>query len=1605
MTIKSELETHFAKALGLKDAQSLSPAQADFAAQCLEDYDGEELSDLKPVILAGLMAEVFTESLSAQGKIIKTIKPVMDGKGQPTGYDVLCITQDDAPFIVESLIAELIDQGVQIRALFHPVIGIESPGSHPEAKLSVVMVILNHIGAEKQSVLMEGLEACLSDLRLAVIDFPKMLGLVDQELSAMEALLKNIKIGIEAATIQEDIDFLKWLHADHFVFLGAKGYVYPRDDNGGYLPEEPLVQLQQGYGVLRDVTRPVLRRTSEPAILSKQMLRQMSVSNPITVAKANLKSKVHRRTYMDYVGIKRYGADGQPSGEIRFVGLFTSEAYDRPVFEVPLIRRKAEHVLSEAQSQGWGRGGHNEKRLKNILEAYPRDELYQMSEGDLLRIARGILHLADRPRVRLFTRKDPFDRFISVLFYLPRDKYQVSVQQSVGQALAKAYDGRVSATYAHVGDQILSFIHYIIGVTPNDHLDPDIETLEAEIENLTRAWPERLESRVTESGENNLDWRQWAEAMPLSYRERFSLDEAATDIVQLQALTTQAPLSLRAYRRENQDRGFCFKIYNRSDTILALSDILPLLDNMGLRTIEEYGYALHSWALGQHWVHEFVIALPSEHDKPFDEFAPEFVDTIMAIFEGRTENDGFNALCLAGHSWREVALIRTLCRYRGQSGLDPSVSVQQDALCCNPDVVRALLAVFEQKFTLSGGDVVKRKDGVEAAFAEVESLLRAVTSLEHDRVLRRLAGLIGAITRTNFYQTNPEGQPKPYISVKIQSRDLADLPEPKPYREIFVWAPHVEGVHLRFGPVARGGLRWSDRREDFRTEVLGLVKAQQVKNAVIVPVGSKGGFFPKQLPRGGSPDAIRTEAIRAYKTFLSGLLDLTDNLGAKGEIIMPPDTMIWDDPDPYLVVAADKGTATFSDIANAVSADYGFWLGDAFASGGSVGSDHKVMGITAKGAWEAIKRHFREIGKDIQSETFTCAGVGDMSGDVFGNGMLLSRKTLLVAAFDHRDIFIDPNPDPESSFLERERLFALPRSSWQDYDKTKISKGGGVFSRSLKSIPLSPEIKALLDLQVSEISPFELMSAIMKARVELMYFGGIGTYIKAASETHVSVGDKANDALRVDSQDVRATVIGEGANLGITQAGRIALAQNGARLNTDAIDNSAGVDCSDHEVNIKILLGQLVTAKTLSMSDRDRLLASMTDEVAHHVLAHNYAQTLCLSLQERSSYDDNMSAQKFMSWLEGRGRLDRKVEGLPTNAILEARRANNAGLYRPELAVITAYAKLTLFDDLVATKAPDDPAMIEVLTDYFPHALHAYKEPIKKHRLHREIIATVMANHMVNIMGPSFGIRLQTAAGVDAGCLMLCFEATQRLFGLKALWARVSALDTLVPDGAQKALYAEIAAFARRQTYWLARKYGSRLQSLEIIESAYGAGVSALLSTNADMLSASEAGRVAARRDHFFKLGIGVELAADVAILGALTAATDLIDLANMTGAKPEQAAKAYFCIGERFGIDRLRSGAQSHYSTDEWDRLATRRLAEELFAEQRSLTLKIMKSGKSDPEAAVKVWCDKFVALITPWDRLLSEIEGGAPSETAWSFAKLTIANAALREWTTKAG
>jgi len=1582
----------------LKDDPAAAGVKA-FAKQAAEDAQPDELPELSAADLASNLADFWRFADRRRGRAPQIRIAAATG----ADLDRLEIVQDDAPFLVDSVMGEIADQGLSVRAMFHPIVEVQRDragqrgASGTARRESMIQVVLENIGPDRERALVDGVKATLTDVRAAVEDFPAMLDLMAKSVA---------DLGASGKARPDEVEFLNWLSAQHFVFLGARIYEYPRLKNGDYAAEEPVYQAKDGLGVLRDPERTVLRRANEPAVLMSAVKDRIVRDPAVTIAKSNVKSRVHRRGYMDYVGIKRYGEDGRPSGEVRFVGLFTAEAYDQPVVTVPLIREKVARVMKRA---GAAPGSYNEKRLKNIVENHPRDELFQVSEDELLAMAVGILHLSDRPRVKLFERRDPFDRFASVLLFVPRDRYDSDLRKRAGELLTEAYGGRLSAYYPSFNDTPLARVHFIIGFSPGHHRNPDLRKVEADIAEAARTWEDRFDAAVRGSGRDSdavaATVARYRDAFPAGYRDRFDAAQALADVAEFEEFADDQAVAVRAYRTAaDGPLHFRFKLYRRGEPA-PLADVLPILENMGLKALAEAGFKVSPEGATPIWVHDFEIEDPRGGNLVFAEIKEVFEDAVAAVWTGRTENDGFNRLVMElSLPWRDAALVRALGRYRQQSGLDPSQRVQEQALSNHPGVTRLILDLWRIKFDPAiAADVEARQAQAGAVMDEIVEALQLVDSLDDDRVLRRLALLVGAVQRTNFYQRAADGSVKPYISFKVASGALADLPAPKPFREIFVWSTQVEGVHLRFGPVARGGLRWSDRRDDFRTEVLGLVKAQQVKNAVIVPVGSKGGFYPKQLPK-ASPDAIRAEAIAAYKTFLSGLLDLTDNLDAAGKIVRPDSVVVHDGDDPYLVVAADKGTATFSDIANGVAESYGFWLGDAFASGGSVGYDHKVMGITARGAWEAVKRHFREMGKDIQSEPFTVVGCGDMSGDVFGNGMLLSRCIRLQAAFDHRDIFLDPDPDIAKSYGERERMFALPRSSWADYDKKKISKGGGVFSRALKSIPLSAEVRRLLGTDAEALSPNEVINLILKAPAELLYLGGIGTYVKAKTESNMDAGDKANDAVRVNGADLRVKVVGEGANLGLTQAGRIEFAQAGGRVETDAIDNSAGVDSSDHEVNIKITTGILERQGKLTRAQRNKLLPTMTDDVARHVLVHNYDQTLALSLLEMDSPGELEPHARFMSELEQAGRLDRTVEGLPDALAISERLKAGRGLYRPELAVLLAYGKLELKRQIVGSHATDDPFFEGRLEAYFPKPLRKYKDAIRAHRLRPDIIATVIANDMINRCGPSFPSRTMTSAGCDVVALTAGYEAAKLALDFDKLWADVEALDLKIPASGQMALFRRLVAGLRGATFWLARRAGREGLDIAQLTSRYAPGFKSLHGLLPEVLSKAERAAVDAQVARLTEAGAPPAMAQAAAVLGPLTNAADLVDLAEASSWPLPNVARLYYATGAAFAFDRLRAAAGEFRAGDIFERTALRRLIEDLLTEQTQLTRAIMaftggaQAGEDDASArqAVSAWIALRPDQARAATRTVDEIEAGGGT---WSFAKLTIANAALRE------
>ncbi|MGY3602858.1 MULTISPECIES: NAD-glutamate dehydrogenase [unclassified Bradyrhizobium] len=1556
----------------------------------------EDLANYDAVSLAFLAEQAWehVQRRTADRADIRVINPMMpDGRE----ISVLEILNDNMPFLFDSTMAELAEQGVEVTLVAHPIIAVERneqgkllhfygetlPEGVNGERESLIHFHIARLDAEAdRQKLIDGLTKTLSDVRACVTDWRAMRARVEQAIKTFSSNPPPMPID----EVAEATQFLQWLCADNFTFLGLREYRFAPDSDA---PDG--ITTGEGLGILRDPDVKVLRRGAEMVVMTSEIRAFMREPTLLIVIKANVSSRVHRRVRMDYVGIKLFTPDGRLDGELRLVGLFTSAAYTRSVRQIPYVRHKVAQVLERA---GFEPDSHSGKALLHILEEYPRDELVQVDVETLYNFVMEILTLYERPRVRALARADKFNRFVSILAFIPRDKYDTDVRTRVAGFLARVYNGQVAASYAAFPEGSLARIHYIIARFEGDTPVIERATLESGISAIAATWADKLKAALATTADGmraRLIANRYARAFTGGYTEVFDTSQAIADIAIIEKLTAARSVALSVHRIDGDDpTRFGLKVFSRGAP-LSLSYRVPVIENHGLRVVNERTYEIRPSATPSPapvWLHDMTIE--TNDGKPIvitAEFARRLEASIMAVVGDRAESDGYNALILRTVlSWREVSAIRALSRYLHQIRVPFTQDYMWETLRKNTAITTSIVALFQARFDprLTATDA-ERSARETALLAEIEEQLKSVASLDEDRILRRFTNLVQAAIRTNLWQLGPDGHPRPVISVKFDARKIEELPAPQPLYEIFVYSPRVEGIHLRFGKVARGGLRWSDRPQDFRTEILGLVKAQQVKNAVIVPVGAKGGFVPKRLPPPSNREAWMAEGTEAYRIFVRSLLELTDNLD--GDTIVPPeDTVRHDGDDPYLVVAADKGTATFSDIANAISTEKGHWLGDAFASGGSQGYDHKKMGITARGAWEAVKRHFRELGTDIQTKPFTAVGVGDMSGDVFGNGMLLSPATRLVAAFDHRDIFIDPSPDLAASHAERQRLFDLPRSSWQDYDKSKISPGGGVFSRSLKAIPLAVEVRTLLDLDKPQATPFEVITAILKARVDLLWFGGIGTYIRASGESDDQVGDRANDPIRVTGADIRARVIGEGANLGVTQRGRIEAAQKGVKLNTDAIDNSAGVNTSDVEVNIKIALARPEREGRLSPNDRNMLLAAMTDEVGALVLRNNYLQTLALSLAERKGLAETGFLTRLMQSLEQRGLLSRAVEFLPDDAAIAERARRGQSLTRPELAVLLAYAKLTLYDDLLVTRVPDDPYLARELSEYFPREVQdKFPAAVEQHRLRREIIATNLANAFVNRGGPACVVRLIDETDADVSTIVMAFVAVDECYGLKRLNDAIDGLDTRIAGQVQLGLYAAIQDLLVSRMLWYVRNVDFK-SGLDAVIARFGPSIREIAAgLDKTLPDDVQAGR-SKRRQDLIDAGVPGELAIELADLDALVSAPDIVTVAERTGRTIGDAATTFFAAEANFRLDRLIAAARSVSANDNYERLAIDRAVDQIAAAERRLAADMLATGQCGQQAA-----GDWLAAHPEATRIRRSVEEIAAS--GLTLAKLTVA------------
>ena len=1591
------------------------PAAADELRTFLEHYYRDlstaDLLEQRPEDLAG--AALSHRELARRRRpgetIVRVSTPTVENEGWSTGNSVVEIVTDDMRFLVDSVTAELHLQDRTVHFTAHPQLRVQRDddgvlravcGAEDDDGALVESWIHVQIGLENDPAARDGLVArlreVLADVRVAVADWQPM---VERATAIANELYTDAPVGLSDAEIEQGRALLQWLADGEFVFLGYREYrlvsssgevsdahnppvggksAVGEGGGGGSAVLEPVEG--SGLGLLRE-DRPGAT-PPRPTELTGRVAQKAGEPHLIIVTKANSRSTVHRPIFLDYVGVKVFDDTGTVTGERRFLGLFTSSAYTASVQQIPYIAQKVQGVLD---ASGYPPGSHLGRDLVDVLETYPRDELFATDLERLTEITRAVVHLHERPRTRLFLRDDEYARYVSCLVYLPRDRYNTTVRQKMEALLMDAFDGAAVEHTTRVDQSVLAMVHFVVRVpagAPLPHID--LKAVERRLVDATRTWEEDLADAARDElgmsqGEELLEL--YDKAFPAAYKERFAPRVAVADL-RLLAESAPGEVRLNLYQPVGGAEGERrLKMYLHEP--VSLTAILPIFHDLGVEVTDQRPYEL--WRTDDQARHilDFGLRVASEdlwtRD---DDVRDRFQAALAAVWRGEAESDQLGALVLpAGLDWRQVTILRTVGAYLQQSGWPYSRGYVEEALLEHHGTAALLVELFEIRFDpdrFDGEASEERTAAEDEATTALTSHLDGVTSLDHDRILRGFLEVIRATVRTNHFQDAAEpGRP---LALKLMPAALALLPEPRPYAEIWVYGPAVAGVHLRFGTVARGGLRWSDRREDFRTEILGLVKAQTVKNAIIVPTGAKGGFVAKQLPDPAVDRAAWQEAGQsAYRQFIAAMLDVTDN--RSGADVVPPQRVVrHDDDDPYLVVAADKGTAAFSDVANEIAADRDFWLDDAFASGGSAGYDHKAMGITARGAWESVRRHFREMGRDTQSEEFTAVGIGDMSGDVFGNGMLLSEHIRLVAAFDHRHVFLDPDPDAASSHAERRRLFELPRSSWEDYDSELISEGGGVFARTAKSVSISPQVRERLGLDegVTELTPPDLISAILRAPVDLLWNGGIGTYVKASSESHADTGDRTNDPIRVDGEDLRCQVVGEGGNLGFSQLGRVEAALNGVRINSDAIDNSAGVDSSDHEVNIKIMLTALERDGELTRKQRDELLVEMTDDVARQVLRHNYEQNVLLGNARNLHADMVGNHLRLLGYLEREGGLDRALEFLPTDAQAEARSRNGRGLTSPEFAVLLAYTKLTLKDELTGTDLVDDPWLLHSLHEYFPPALRQrFPDGIDHHPLRAQIIVNELAGSVVNRGGVTFVNRATDETGATVEQVARAFVVCREVFGLSEFFAAVEELDNQVDTEVQWRLSLEFRRLLDRSVRWLLKNRTSAPTIEEEIE-RFAPTVRAHAGDLPGLVRGGERERVDREVGELVDAGVPEELAVRTAMLRYQVSLLDAVELAEESGEPVDVVLAVSFAVADHLGIDRLHALVGPLPREERWDALARSALRDDLHAVRRGLTGAVLAATEPDDGAEERMgqWLRANAASVERSDRAFAAIE-----------------------------
>lgn len=1567
-----------------------------FAKALYSNMSKEDLANRNDSDLYGAALSLWNslEKNTTDDAVIRVFNPEVAKDGWQSSHTIVEIITKDMPFLVDSVRMAMTRENIASHLLLHcplkikrdenaKISGLSNLKAEQESS-STKTVFFIEIDRQTDSSVIESfkkeLESVLVDVSVAVDDWQP----IRKKLIAVTKELPKRHHNKSKDEASETTEFLDWLAKDNFTLMGYREYELS-PVQGDY---QLKGKMDTSLGLMKNSTEEHTRLLSELPEVARQEARS---SNLLILTKTNSVSRVHRPAYIDYVGIKRFDDEGNVIGEDRFIGLFSSSFYNNSATDVPVLKSKINRIMEMCD---FAKGTHAYKAVLNILETYPRDELVQAREGELLEVAMGVLQVQERDMCRLFVRKDAYGRFLSCMVYVPRERYNTALRRETQDILANAFnsDDKVEFT-TYFSESTLARTHYTVRVTDNK-IEYNVKDIENNLVEAARTWEDKLQSALLESaGEargNDLN-RKYCNAFARSYKDEVLPSAAVVDIEKLELLSDENKLEMLFYRPQEEANSNIVRLsLFHKDEPIHLSDVMPMLENFGLRVVGETPYSVKTSDGRINWIMDFSMLIDSKGMADFDKISARFRAALTNVWGNRLENDGFNRLVLMGGlTGREASILRAYAKYMRQIGVTFSQSYIESTFANYPNIAAQIVNLFAKKFSVKSPASAKT---LEKLSTQIYLELENVANLDDDRIIRLYVDMIVATLRTNYFQKDDAGQFKSYVSFKIQPSLIPDVPLPLPAFEIFVYSPRVEGVHLRYGKVARGGLRWSDRREDFRTEVLGLVKAQQVKNTVIVPVGSKGGFVCKQLPT--EREAFIKEGQECYKIFIRGLLDITDNI-ERGEIVPARDVVRHDEDDAYLVVAADKGTATFSDIANGIANEYNFWLGDAFASGGSVGYDHKKMGITAKGAWESVKRHFREMDIDCQTTDFTVVAIGDMAGDVFGNGMLLSKHIRLQVAFNHMHIFVDPNPDAATSYPERERLFNMPRSSWEDYNKELISAGGGVFSRAAKSITLSPEMKKMLGTKKASMTPNELMKASLMMEFDLLWNGGIGTYIKHSKETDADVGDRANDALRINGRDLGAKIIGEGGNLGATQLGRVEFAAKGGRVNTDFIDNVGGVACSDNEVNIKILLNGLVAEGDLTRKQRDELLYSMTDEVSELVLKDCYRQTHTISITQSKGTSTLKEKIRFIHALEKEGKLNRAIEFIPSDEELAERAAAGKDLTRPELSVLVSYAKMVLKESLVSDEITENPYYRQLLVKSFPRPLREkFNDAMNNHPLRKEIIATKLANSIVNDMGLNFMVRMHEETGANEAEIAMCYSIASEIFEMRETWSSISALDNKIPAAVQTEMLYQLRRTVRRATRWFLR-HRNKSQTIEQGIEFFAPTFKDLSDNLNTYMIEKENDRIVIEANKLIDAGVPTDIANRIVSLSSLFSVMDLAEVANSSGKSISMVSNTYFKLGARMGLHWFLEQITKQPVANHWQALARSSYREELDWQQRTLSEVVLNSfegDESDVDSQIDEWMDSQDLLLQRWKQMLAEFK----TSQSHDFAKFSVA---LRE------